>query len=47
MSVEGGAVVFSVGGSTVAVHGGGVLFQASSITVNGKAVQSGKATSKQ
>jgi type VI secretion system secreted protein VgrG len=46
LKIEGGAVVFAVGGSTVAIHGGGVLFQASSITVNGKAVQSGKATSK-
>lgn len=46
LKLDGGAVVFSVGGSTVAVHGGGVLFQASKITVNGKAVQSGKATSK-
>lgn len=47
LSLEGGAVVFSVGGSTVAVHAGGVLFQASSITLNGRAVQSGKATGKQ
>lgn len=47
LKLEGGAVVFAVGGSTVAIHGGGVLFQASSVTVNGKAVQSGKATSNQ
>jgi type VI secretion system secreted protein VgrG len=47
LDLEGGEIVFSVGGSTVAVHGGGVLFKSSSITVNGKAVQSGKATSKQ
>ena len=46
LKLEGGMVVFAVGGSTVAIHGGGVLFKASSVTVNGKAVQSGKATSK-
>lgn len=45
MNVEGGAVVFAVGsGTVVAIHSGGVLFKASKVTINGKAVQSGKAT---
>jgi len=45
MTIEGGAVVFAVGGSSlVAVHSGGVLFKATNVTINGKAVQSGKAT---
>jgi type VI secretion system secreted protein VgrG len=44
LTLEGGSVVFKVGSSSVAVHGGGVLFRAPSITINGKAVQSGKAT---
>jgi type VI secretion system secreted protein VgrG len=47
LDLEGAAVVFKVGGSIVAVHSGGVLFKASKITINGKAVQSGKATNKQ
>ena len=31
-------------GSIVAAHGGGVLIKASTVTINGKATQSGKAT---
>lgn len=47
LDLEGAAVVFKVGSSIVAAHSGGVLFKASKITVNGKSVQSGKATNKQ
>ncbi len=47
LDLEGAAVVFKVGGSIVAAHSGGVLFKSSKITVNGKTVQSGKATNKQ
>jgi type VI secretion system secreted protein VgrG len=48
LDLEGGAVVFMVanGSALVAAHGGGVLLKASKVTVNGKAVQSGKATNK-
>lgn len=44
LDAEGGAVVFIVGSSIVAAHGGGVLLKASTVTINGKATQSGKAT---
>jgi type VI secretion system secreted protein VgrG len=44
LSLTGGMVVFHCGRSTVSVSSGGVLFKASSITINGKAQQSGKAT---
>jgi type VI secretion system secreted protein VgrG len=44
MDVSGGAVVFVVGGSVVAAHGGGLLLKAGTVTINGTATQSGKAT---
>jgi type VI secretion system secreted protein VgrG len=44
LSVAGGMVVFHCGRSTFAVSSGGVLLKASSVTINGKAQQSGKAT---
>jgi type VI secretion system secreted protein VgrG len=44
LSLTGGMVVFHCGRSTVSVSSGGVLLKASSVTINGKAQQSGKAT---
>jgi type VI secretion system secreted protein VgrG len=44
LSLTGGMVVFRCGGSTFSVSSGGVLFKASHVTINGKAQQSGKAT---
>jgi type VI secretion system secreted protein VgrG len=46
MDLEGGAVVFMVdnGSAIVAAHAGGILLKASTVTINGKSVQSGKAT---
>jgi type VI secretion system secreted protein VgrG len=44
LTLAGGMVVFHCGSSTFAVSSGGVLLKASSVTINGKAQQSGKAT---
>jgi type VI secretion system secreted protein VgrG len=44
LSLTGGIVVFTCGSSTVSVSSGGVLLKASRVTINGKAQQSGKAT---
>jgi type VI secretion system secreted protein VgrG len=42
LKLDGGTVVFEVGGSSVSVHGGGVTLSSSSITINGKNTHSGK-----
>jgi type VI secretion system secreted protein VgrG len=44
LSLTGGIVSFHCGGSSFSVSSGGVLLKASSVTINGKAQQSGKAT---
>jgi type VI secretion system secreted protein VgrG len=44
LSLNAGIVVFRCGGSTFAVSSGGVLLKAPNVTINGKAQQSGKAT---
>lgn len=41
MSVSGGAVVFKASGASVVVHGGGLLLDASKITINGAVVHGG------
>jgi type VI secretion system secreted protein VgrG len=41
LSIDGGAVVFKAGGASAIVHGGGLLLQASKITVNGAVVHGG------
>ncbi|AKT40737.1 type VI secretion system Vgr family protein [Chondromyces crocatus] len=46
IELKGSNVVFQVGGSIVAVHGGGVTLKASKVVVNGKAVQSKKASTR-
>ena len=42
LTLDGGTVVFEVGGSSVSVHGGGVTLSSSSIIINGKNKHSGK-----
>jgi type VI secretion system secreted protein VgrG len=42
MSLEGGTVVFSVGDSSVSIHGGGVSLCAPEIKINGQTQHSGK-----
>jgi type VI secretion system secreted protein VgrG len=44
LSLTGGIVSFHCGGSSFSVSSGGVLLKASSVTINGKAQHSGKAT---
>jgi phage baseplate assembly protein gpV len=44
LSVTGSVVTFRCGGSSFSVSSGGVLLKASSVTINGKAQQSGKVT---
>jgi type VI secretion system secreted protein VgrG len=44
LSLTGGMVSFHCGGSSFSISSGGVLLKASKITINGKAQQSGKAT---
>jgi len=46
VKLEGSNVIFQVGSSIVAVHSGGVTMKASKVVVNGKAVQSRKATTR-
>ncbi|MEO7330324.1 MAG: type VI secretion system tip protein TssI/VgrG [Minicystis sp.] len=41
-SLDGGTVVFEVGGSSVSVHGGGVTLSSASITINGANQHAGK-----
>ncbi len=42
LKLDGGTVVFEVGGSSVSVHGGGVTLSSASITIHGKNKHSGK-----
>jgi type VI secretion system secreted protein VgrG len=44
LSLGASIVTFRCGGSSFSVSSGGVLLKASSVTINGKAQQSGKAT---
>ncbi|WP_044240968.1 type VI secretion system Vgr family protein [Chondromyces apiculatus] len=46
ITLKGSNVTFQVGSSIVAVHGGGVTMKASKVVVNGKAVQSKKASTR-
>lgn len=44
LSLSGGIVVFHCGSSSLSVSSGGVLLKANNVTINGKAQQSGKAS---
>ena len=44
LSLSGSIVTFHCGGSSFSISSGGVLLKASSVTINGQAQQSGKAT---